>query len=229
MSRYELHESPLVLAPKAVAAIEKALKYRHGGLQVLFAPPGAGKTTYLTVLGEKHRKAGHYVAYTTCVADKESLYTQLNIPNTGYLLSEVIPNGGVLIMDQMESITVTPELRGLLLELAVDSTMTKYYKVIIAVSNKLMAKEILKLNGGEKIRLLCKPADLMWGDDCVADYIRKSPHLRDLSTTDKTWVRELGCQAAAPAFLRIIAGDDCPHLRMHESETVAEAQTTAHF
>ncbi len=49
------------------------------------------------------------------------------------------------------------------------------YNVLLCVIDPILADDILKLNGGQKIRLLQTPRALQWGDHEILKYFGSNP------------------------------------------------------
>lgn len=113
-----------------------------------------------------------HVEFISCVATKKHLYECLSIPKLSYNLSEVIPDGTIIIFDQMETAVFGDELKSVLREVALDSRKIKNYVVIVSVSNKDIVMNILSLNGNDKISVLGSASDFQWSRALVSAYIK---------------------------------------------------------
>mmetsp|Transcript_11250 Transcript_11250/g.18424 ORF Transcript_11250/g.18424 Transcript_11250/m.18424 type:complete len:288 (-) Transcript_11250:252-1115(-) len=196
-----LDNIPYVENHTAMKVIKSGFDSKDGGMKVLYAPPGSGKTTHLANLAKDYQQRGKHVEFISCAATKKHLYECLDIPKVSYNLSEVIPDGTVIIFDQMESPVFGDELKSMLREVALDSRKIKNYVVIVSVSNKDVAEKILSLNGNDKITALGEASDFHWPREFVSDYVEQSRHYKNWRDTDKQRLVELAAKAGAPAFL----------------------------
>jgi len=79
----------------------------------------------------------------------------------------------VILFDQFDNVCEHSNLTSVLKfikRLAEDSVKHNSYCVLLCVTNPHLAKDILSLNGGKKIRLLQKPRDLQWTDSEISKY-----------------------------------------------------------
>jgi molybdopterin-guanine dinucleotide biosynthesis protein len=196
-----LHEIPYVENPVALKTIKNGFDSKDGGIKVLYAPSGSGKTTYLANLAKEYQTKGRNVEFISCTVSKNHLYECLNIPKLSYDLSEVVPNGTIIIFDQMESVAFSEELKNMLRQVALDSRKIKNYVVIVSVSSKEVADKVLSLNGNDKISSLGNSSAFHWSHDLVSDYIENSRHYKNWNDDDKQRIVELATEAGSPAFL----------------------------
>ena len=99
----------------------------------------------------------------------------------------------VILFDQFDNVCEHSNSNAVLTfikRLAEDSVLCNSYNVLLCVTNPKLAKEILQLNGGKKIRLLQKPRELQWGKDELTKYF----------TTDPSLCTEPVCAAGTPGF-----------------------------
>lgn len=185
----------------ALNTIKSGFDSKDGGMKVLYAPPGSGKTTYLAKIAKEYQNNGRHVEFISCVASKKHLYECLDIPKLSYNVSEVIPFGTVIIFDQMESPVFGDELKSMLREVALDSRKIKNYVVIVSLSNKDVADEILTLNGNDKISQLGNPHDFHWSCEFASAYIEQSRHYKSWNMMHKQQLVDLAAEAGVPAFL----------------------------
>jgi hypothetical protein len=85
----------------------------------------------------------------------------------------------VILFDQFDNVCEHSNLDAVLKfikRLAEDSVKHNSYCVLLCVTNPSLAYEILKLNGGKKIRLLQRPRDLQWGDSELSEYFGRVPY-----------------------------------------------------
>jgi molybdopterin-guanine dinucleotide biosynthesis protein len=196
-----LDNTPYVENPIALEVIKGVFDDKYGGMKVLYAPTGSGKTTYLANLAKEYQQKGKHVEFISCAATKIHLYECLDIPRLSYNLSEVIPDGTVIIFDQMERAVFGEELKSMLREVALDSRKIKNYVVIVSLSNKDVAEKILSLNGDDKISALGSASDFHWSREFVSSYVEQSRQYKSWSDTEKQRLVELAARAGAPGFL----------------------------
>lgn len=196
-----LNNIPYVENSSAMKLIKNGFESKDGGIKVLYAPTGSGKTTCLAKLAKAYQNQGKNVEFISCAATKLHLYECLSIPKMSYNLSEVIPDGSVIILDQMECPVYGDELKSMLREVAFDSRKIKNYVVIVSVSDKDIAEKILSLNGNDKFTALGDSEDFRWSEVHVTAYVDQSLQYKSWSEADKHRLVELAVEAGSPAFL----------------------------
>ena len=192
---------PFITNPAVKKHLDRAFESRFGGVHLMYAPPGSGKTTYLARTATEFKKKGHHVEFISCVASKEHLYDCLTIPSTSMLLSNVLPRGTIIVFDQVESSIWSENLRSLIKEVALDSRKHKNYNVVICVSSIEVAKKVLALNGNDKIKSMCVTQYFKWDRDLVTKFVKESAQYKLWSHEDKVKLIELAAFAGAPGFL----------------------------
>jgi Mrp family chromosome partitioning ATPase len=224
-----LENIPYVENETALKVIKDGFDNKYGGILVLYAPTGSGKTTYLANLAKEYQKKGTHVEFISCAATKKHLYDHLMIPKMFYNLSEVIPRGTVIIFDQMESPVFGEELKSMLREVALDSRKIKNYVVIVSVSKRDVAKEILTLNGNDKISALGSASDFHWSRELVSRYVEQSRQYKSWSDADKQRLVELAAKAGSPGFLFHLESlkDPNPQSILENKKILASAKTYA--
>ena len=121
------------------------------------------------------------------------LHHYLGIP-TGKRISEHIPKGTIIILDQfdLKHHHIEPEVEQYLIDLATDSRKSRSFHVIICVSNSdVFADIVMKYNNGQKIKQLCLPSVLKWSQEQIKRYISVS-HPK-WSPQDREMFAELFC------------------------------------
>lgn len=219
----KLQDIPYVKNPKVIGIIDDAFHSNKGGIQVLFAPAGTGKTTYLALVSQEHKVKGEHVEFVSCAASKQHLYACLNILNEAFQLSEVLPEKTVLVLDQMETPILGPELKSMLLEIALDSRKSKRFNVILSVSNIEAAKKILSLNGNDKIKSLGRCAEYRWGRELVTAYVEQSKQYTAWTDADRASLVELAIVAGAPEFLFQLEDEKAPTAALLREERIVES------
>lgn len=218
---------PWVNNTKVSDTIDNAFNSRVGGIQVIYAPWGTGKTTSLAHVSQKHKDRKH-VEFVSCVANKAQLYAWLGIHNETFQLSEVLPEGTVLVLDQMETPVWGPELKAMLRELALDSRKSKTYNIVLSVSNLEIAKKILALNGNDKIKLVARSSDFRWGRELVTAYVEESKRYKHWLEADKESLIKLATLAGAPEFMFSLEDEvNLTPALLNDVDIVAKAQAFA--
>jgi hypothetical protein len=192
--------TPVVVNPNASKVVDLALGSSTGGVQVLFSPPGSGKSTYIAKRLQDKRDDGDSVELLFNVANKEALCEKLNCSHH-YMLSDVLPNGTVLVLDQMDFSALDVALKDMIVELATNSRNTQAYSVVICVSKLEVATSILSLNGHDKIRQAGSPQSFQWNEDMVTEFINRSPTFSTWNSKEKAELAKLGSRAACPGFM----------------------------
>lgn len=223
------HNIPYVENHSALKVIKRGFDRKDGGVKVLYAPSGSGKTTYLAHLAKEYQKMGRHVVFLSCAATKQHLYECLDIPKLSYNLSEVIPDGTIIIFDQMEKVVFDEELKNMLRQVALDSRKIKNYVVIVSVSDRDIAKKILRLNGNDKFDPLGNASDFHWSPLLVSTYVEKSRHYKSWSDTDKQRLVKLASKAGTPAFLFNLENleDPNPAAILENQQILASAESYA--
>lgn len=206
----KLDRVPYVPSRVALDVIRKGFDNKFGGIAVIFAPTGSGKTTYLAKIADEYKRSGRNVKFISCVANKQHLYDTLGVPKMHYNLSEVIPDQTVVILDQMESVVFGEELKSMLREIALDSRKIKNYTIIVSVSAPEVAQSILSLNGNDKISSLGSASDFRWSREMVSSYVEQSQQYTGWSDVDKMKLVALAVTAGSPGFLFSLENLDKP-------------------
>lgn len=159
--------------PKLVSQLEEFISLKIGGLFVLGAPCGSGKTTYLNKAIENFQKKNLSRKLYYLNGISEETFESLDVPS-GKRFSEFLPSGSVIIIDQAESKDdPSPKVFNLLIQLAVQSRNSKRFHTIIVVSSFKLMGDILNLNGGEKIYSVASTALLKWDEDRQLEFAKK--------------------------------------------------------
>lgn len=195
--------SPVILHPNAERLIGSAMTNRAGGLHVLTAPNGVGKTTYVRMLANSHIKAGGSAKlFSAEMENKNDFYRKFGIHISRDKIFKMMPNMSVIIFDQVEiQGTLNKEIRELMLFAALEARLTGNVNIVVVTSSIEVSKQIIAMNGGEKIRQLGKAADLRWGVNMVGKFMRAATPLRNWTNADREELRFLALQAGAAGFL----------------------------
>ena len=221
--------TPEVLNWAAAEALNKLLHKNIGGIVVVYAPTGAGKTTFLTSIANDRNKQGLATYLLNCIQNREYLYETLGVPRLSYDLSEVLQRGTLLIFDQVDSITLNEDAKNMFKQLALDSRRSRHYEVVVCVSDLVVANRILALNDHEKIKSAGPCTLFKWDTTMVKEYIERSTTLNKLSPLSKEVLVGLGVRAGTPGFLFEAATDanldvSDPYYKQR-AETIADKWT----
>lgn len=146
------------------------LELRTGGVFVVGAPAGSGKTTYVIESIKKfmasNKRCVKYVRQANC-ASSSAFKSMIGMPPGG-CVSEYLPAGSVVVIDQIDFDVITSEMAAFIIELATESRNTKAFHVILCVSSATMMNSILELNGGEKIVTAVASKVIEWDEDQIS-------------------------------------------------------------
>ncbi len=158
--------------------IDDSLEDQDGGVWIFGAPAGSGKTTYLgrqiQIFRSKFPKREIVIFPNgiTVIRDKK-INQILGVPDNEPL-SRYLPEGTVIVLEQFDiSVSLSEETKEYILDLATDSRNSKKYSVIISVSNPKTMIDLLKINGGEKVKDVCHPKYIKWTRTEVTQYINE--------------------------------------------------------
>jgi hypothetical protein len=154
-------------------AIAKGFADPYGGVQVMYAPSGSGKSSHLkSALAneEKDRPA----LYLSKFMSAKQFYTRLHMKDDE-LVSEFVPQNAVIVIDQMEQTELTAEVRSVIRHLATDSRGSGgKYNVILCFSEAEAARKVLMLNGMDKIIPMCDRSVFHWGEQEINDFSQQA-------------------------------------------------------
>ena len=148
------------------------------GLFVFAAPTGSGKSTFIKMAIRKIQELsnGNQFMIKLCMnggqlLEKRSLHDHFKIP-LHRPLSRYIPRGSIIILDHADVNPQLPHAVGdYLTELATDSANSKRYKIVVCVSNAILASRLIALHSGEKVHKLCCPSALQWSEVQAMEYM----------------------------------------------------------
>ena len=206
---YPLNGLPLVLKQPAVSDIEEAIKHNRG-VKLFWGPPGSGKSaTMRRVLNDmKERKLirGGIVITPPDRYEIPSIWFRNalsdsfgNILYTNELLSKLIPKRKgedwyttppyVIVLDQLECITIDEHFERFIKIHARDSYTSKYYLIFIICSDATKVNSILEAGKYSYITLL-NTSHTRWSadniDEWVTPHIAMNPSTRILPTVTNT-------------------------------------------
>lgn len=154
-----------------------ALQSKNGGVRIMGAPAGSGKSTYLDrcikmfmEMPQQSRKVCVYKGVNILI--NRSLHEALGVSRLESI-SDYIPRGTVIVIDQvdcsLEAIDIS--VQQFIVDLATESRNLKCFSLIICVSNPQVMLKLLKLNEMEKIKDVCDPRYLRWTTRETEHYI----------------------------------------------------------
>ena len=159
------------------------LMNQRGGVYLIAGPPGAGKSTYLLRAVEAVKaECGASLKFMYFGVDKTvgllsefGLHDRIGIPRNRPL-SKYLSEGTVIIIDHLDMNSLLDEkTRSYIRGLATDSRNSRKSSVIMCVSNYDVYKEILWLNGGEKISAVFPdPLSLQWSEAQITLFVSKT-------------------------------------------------------
>lgn len=190
----------------ATNILESSFHSKFGGLQVLCAPSGSGKTTYLRKYANEFiRRGGHVQYYASELKSSNDFFASFGDEDRSQDLFSKLPLNSAIIIDQFDRCgdTVNKDLSRLLRHLALESRRTVGNIVIVSTSSLGNAETVLRLNGNNKINLAGPPLWFKWTEDMTNTYIDKAfPHWCE---SDRLALRSYALVAQSPGFLYLVS------------------------
>ena len=178
-----------------IERIVTKLSGNNFGLFVLGCPSGTGKSTFIRMALNmmKSRQLGvHWklIKHGDLVLRNQNIHEFLKIPSNKSL-SDYLPYNSCIILDQIDMIEdgLDYSFRRYITHLATDAFNSQKFKIVMCVSDPLVAKTIRDCNGGEKIHPLCDAALLIWSDVQLDNFIRLK--LPNFTSDDNEKIRKL--------------------------------------
>lgn len=179
-------------------------KKRSGdGVLVVVAPPGSGKSTYLrSIVNEKiaKEKDFHVALFGSELRSCDQFFERFGDAKRKNDLFDHLPSSALIVMDQVEDVTLNDDVKYLIKHAAIESRRTGGCSIVVSTSSIDVARSILSLNGNDKIKQWGKAKDFQWSDDIVDECVAKSCDNWSQASKDK--LREYGRIARSPAFMR---------------------------
>ena len=151
---YNLKGTPQVNSIRAGQAIFQAFNDKQGGVKVVVAPPGSGKTTCIrSSMNTFIDSGGKARMLANEFRNEDDFYAAFGGEDNRLDLFEILPLRSLIVIDQLEHCKPLPtEIEGLILHLACESCRTAECNVVISVPDPTLAMKILDINGLDKIR-----------------------------------------------------------------------------
>ena len=213
--------------PKAsfVSDIEKTIM-TSGGVKIVWAPQGAGKTTtvrkVLIKMKELKKIRGCLVITPPdsnampSVWFRSALHDSFGeLLQTNEKLSQILPKSDgrpfVFVFDQVDGVPYDEDMKRFIMSIADDSSLTRSYVVLILTANAVNAKTMWEWNGHEKIVLMSdiryqSPMNYRWDEDDIEKWIVKyaeSNEQRGLEegASFRNYFKTAAITAGTPGFL----------------------------
>jgi hypothetical protein len=202
----DLRGLPLVTNPKVSKLFESHIRNKSGGVFVVAAPPGSGKSTYLRQSGNAFIQSGGHARFISSeVASYNQFFRAFGVDELSGNVFNWMPQRSVIIFDQIEKLApLNVEMRVIIRRLAEENCRVPNRNVIISTSNIHSAKEILKLGENDTIHRAGQCTDFMWGYDLVHKFMQSPPFVH-WSEAHKQRLMEHAVRAACPRFLYGVA------------------------
>jgi ABC-type uncharacterized transport system ATPase subunit len=174
---YTPRDLPLIRNPRVDKILDSSFNNKYGGIHVLVAPSGAGKTTYLRSYANRFINNGGLVQFFGSeLQDRKQFYTAFGDHDRSMDLFEMLPKRSTIVFDQIEhQDKLNYEMKSLFKHLAFESRRIEGVSVVFSTANEKLAKEVLSLNGNDKIRLNGTVEDWRWTPDLIDVYMSAAP------------------------------------------------------
>lgn len=245
--------SEFVLGPKKHSYCPQAAMFRdirrgllapQGGLNLICAPTGAGKTTTLLrtlneMRLEREIRGALYTSWQSlCVSSSKTtlgrLKSALGISplEKSHSFSDLLPDRGtgppiVLVLDQFDHALCDEECKSFLVGLAEESVLHKKFIVLLSSGSVSMVQTILGFNGGTKIHDLSPdPKSYRWDDEKIGELVRNMGGLKSFGWSDQSRQYRLlraFAKAGTPGFVLDHIASNPAYLHLVEKEAEAES------
>lgn len=195
--------------------IKNSLLNDMRGVKVLCTPEGTGKTTAIKKVCRDIYRDGCVsgTIYIKCTQNMLnfsnprlwlSKYTgcQNIYKNLSYYINDS-KKPLVLVFDDIDFEYTHPNFDILISSLAHDSVLSKKYVVLISTSHPYLARRILNLNCGSKIKAVGIPSLYKWGENTLLEKIENDKNLKKLNKDIETREKIIKCinTAGSPGFI----------------------------
>ena len=207
VAEYSLRDLPLVRNEKVDKVLSQAFARKYGGISVIVAPPGSGKSTYLRHFANNFLESGGFVQYFASELNSSAqFYKTFGSDERSEDLFTLMPEKSVIVLDQVETWgTINDDMKRLLRHLALESRRTTNRNVIVSVSDMEVAKLVLCLNGNDKIRAIAGSEVFMWDSHMVDEFVRRAPNFKSLTEEQHKRLQKFAIHAASPGFLHLVS------------------------
>jgi len=215
--------------------LDRALGDTLWGVRIYWSPMGAGKSFNSSSVVESFRGEGKILARHLPVPSKiqgdhphDWFNYQLGLNPRTLLSDSLLQNGTpvLVVLDQFELWYNHASALEFVLSLAIDSSNSEKYMVLLNVADATFANQINQLNNNRKISMLngfsgFDVRSYKWSKDQVAEAIGEHPN--------KDRLIDLGVKAGTPDFLkRVLApGAHLPSLEVQAAEIYGEWESAA--
>uniref|UniRef100_A0A7S0QCM1 Uncharacterized protein n=1 Tax=Cryptomonas curvata TaxID=233186 RepID=A0A7S0QCM1_9CRYP len=204
------HKLSPVLSP-AVEAIENAIQDPFCGIYVHWGPFGSGKAVALQDLTLIMRSKGHVVKYLD--AQDTDVLTIENPKFTDWLLSDpglhfgrfksFLPSSKigptVIIINRFDYFMMKPRAKAVIKAVLLSALENQNFKIVLGITRCDDALEILKWNGGEKIRIAASAGCGRWGIDDIIAIAAFENRLKRLKDEERAEIIRLGAVSGSPS------------------------------
>lgn len=177
--------------PAFVKNLVSSIADKDGGLWVLGAPAGCGKSTYLQCAIDNFRQENKdrhvFILMGIKNFQDHGIHKALSIPDNSDL-STYLPEGTVIIIDQIDSKVdrIDATMEDYIIKLAAESRNKRVFSLLVSVNDSSVMLKILHMNQGEKIKDVCKPECIQWTQAQANKFIKNA--FKELSPSEKNKV-----------------------------------------
>lgn len=186
---------------------------RVGGVHVLWLPNDSGKSTSVRHIARKLQSANQVEVLTVVPKfnPKEALSVTIFGETFGYNenLASFLPRSFgekrlVVFIDQFDNVRKHYDLENFIVGLAVDSSESGKYVVILAISDPMLAETVLEWNGGQKITSIGRYCAVRhrWNATQVKEQLASMPITKNWPQEHRAKIIELGVLGGSPGFVR---------------------------
>lgn len=200
---FALRDMPLIPNHRVEKILEGSFSNKYGGIHLLVAPSGSGKTTYLRSYANRFiREGGHVLFFTSGLQSRKQFFTAFGDENRSLDLFEILPKKSAIVLDQIEhQEKLNDDMKSLFKHLAFESRRVSDVSIILSTSSINLAKEILNLDGNDKIRLNGTVGDWRWTPDLIDASVLGAAAFKSLTDEERAKLKTLAYKAACPDFL----------------------------
>lgn len=179
---------PIIYNPIFQNQLKKAFDNPTGGISVIAAPPGSGKSKYLEIelkkwISNKQNTLGYHfndINNTTEFLSKFGITT-----NEQNIFFQCVPKHYLIVLNIH---TFNNDIANLLQYCLTESSKREYVNIIVEVSDYTIAQKILNLNGKVKVRLAADPQYLKLSNDQIHSYKSFETKWKDFENLTKNYI-----------------------------------------